>query len=187
MFISPKSRCRQAHKHSNMGGNARRRRKEVLRDSTKSGAEILDEKLARIQYESAHVSVRWIEGMSNLSFFIIIYAIFHIYKDSLEYIDAMEHDWELWHVLDILAHIGVHFFTIVNALFIKKYLKSVEKDKKSLYYSIMMSMAEILFIMHSFPMGTFYLLVSMAILHFVEYQNKQVAQNIDDIRNPKFD
>ena len=172
-----------------MGGNARRRRQETLRDTNKSGEEILDEKLARIQYQSAHVAIQWWNGMSNLSLFIILYAIYHIYSDVTKYIEQMDPsiNWTFWNVFDIVSHIAVHIVTIINAFFIKKYLKSHSRDKNALYYSFFMSLLEILFIFHAFPMGAFYLFATMCIQNFMEYQHTDIKKSIANIKSPKLE
>ena len=163
----------------------RRRQREIENvDSSESSDEKLRRKLDRLHGSNALVWARWQQMIGMLGFIVFFYAAFHSYHDVVRHYRNNAH-LPFWsNVADCLWQITVHIITAVNALTIRQYIKSYPspQSKQWLLYLWPISVAECMFILHSFPMGTFYLMLCLGMVYFIDSQQEKFKKTKDEIQ-----
>eukprot|EP01084_Bolivina_argentea_P207008 353289_1 len=157
-----------------MSTSRRRQRQREMADSTAGGEEMLRRKLNALHGNNAIIWARWQQQIKILGFIVLFYACYHSYHDLTHHYENNKHlpFWE--NILDCLGQILVHIITGINALLTRQYitLYPSPRAKNWLFYAWPISIIECLFIMHSFPMGTFYLMICLGMVYFVDSQQK---------------
>eukprot|EP00483_Globobulimina_turgida_P007975 UN07991 len=166
-----------------MSNLRRRQRKREMADSTESGEEMIKRKLNLLHGNNAIIWARWQQQIKILGFIVFFYAAYHSFYDLTYHYENNKH-LSFWpNILDCLWQISVHLITGINALLIRQYITTYPspKSKNWLFYVWPISIVECLFIMHSFPMGTFYLLICLGMVYFVDSQQKVFKSTRNDI------
>ena len=171
-----------------MSSRRRRQRRQEMADSTESGSEMLRKKINKLHYSNARIWGEWQSQVTFIGWFVIIYAVYHAINDLREHFNNNQHLALFENVLDCLWQILVHIVTGINAYLIRQYIKTypLPQAKKWLFYILPISTFECMFIMHAFPMGTFYLMVCLSMVYFIDYQGdvfKQGVQKLNDKLN----
>ena len=169
---------------ASMSNLRRRQRRREYAESSESGQEMLRKKLNTLHGNNAIIWARWQQQIKFLGFIVFFYAGYHSYNDLIFHYNNNKHLPFMDNILDCLWQILVHIITAINALIIRKYidLYPSPKAKKWLLYILVISTVECLFLMHSFPMGTFYLLISLSMVYFVDTQQKIFKQTKTDLQ-----
>eukprot|EP01084_Bolivina_argentea_P193324 331688_1 len=157
-----------------MSNLRRRARRREYAESCESGEEMIKRKLNTLHGNNAIIWARWQQQIKFLGFVVFLYAAYHSYHDLMRHYANNKH-LPLWaNILDCFGQILVHIITGINALLARQYITTYPspKSKTWLWYVWPVSIIECLFITHSFPMGTFYLLICLAMVYFVDAQQQ---------------
>ena len=157
-----------------MSTRRRRQRQRDNAESTESADEMLRRKLNTLHGNNAIVWARWQQQIGLMGFVVFFYAAYHSYSDLMHHYENNKH-LPFWsNIMDCLWQILVHIVTAINALMTRKYIATYPspKSRKWLFYVWPISAIECMFITHSFPMGTFYLLICLGMVYFIDSQQK---------------
>mmetsp|Transcript_35702 Transcript_35702/g.31497 ORF Transcript_35702/g.31497 Transcript_35702/m.31497 type:complete len:175 (-) Transcript_35702:16-540(-) len=166
-----------------MSNLRRRERRRQYAESSESGEEMLKKRLYTLHGNNAIIWARWQQQIKFLGWIVFFYAGYHSYNDLIYHYQNNKHLEFIPNILDCLWQIAVHIITAINALFVRQYINLYPspKSKMWLFYIWPISIIECLFIMHSFPMGTFYLLLCLAMVYFVDSQQEVFKATKGDI------
>ena len=90
----------------------------------------------------------------------------------------------IYNILDCLYQISTHFVTFINVYVLKKYM-SLYPDKKGdiwIRISYFISFIECLSFQHTFPIGTFYLVMCLFMVFFVTFNDRQMKSNLNKMK-----
>ena len=165
---------------------SRQRRKQRQRetvDSTESSEELLRRKLNTLHGNNAIIWAKWQNQIKIMGIFVFLYALYHSYTDLTVHYANNQHLEFTDNVLDCLWQISVHMTTGINALLTRQYITNYPSPntRNWLLYAWPTSVIECMYITHAFPMGTFYLLVCLGMVYFVDSQQKTFKSTRRDI------
>lgn len=172
-----------------MSGNRRRKRTAQRMDGTESGEELIRQRLFRLQMENARLWGQWQSNIVFLGWLVLFYAIYHTVNDFIHHYSNNEHLPFLQNISKCIFDIFNHLITVLNAYLVRNYIKIYPEpgSKKWLKYAWIASTFECfcIFLHKAFPMGTFYLMISMSMVYFIDYQSSRFQETIRDFKKMK--